>query len=87
MATVSPLINHQKSAIATAEFSREDLIAVVNALRSDLEHNPEAWENSDLSSFLEALARWVEDMDGYYQNMGQPVPSNPWHLIDRKSVV
>jgi hypothetical protein len=33
---------------------------------------------------LEALAAWVEDMDGYYLNQGKAVPEKPdWkHVAD-----
>ena len=57
--------------------SREDFVAFVKALRKDLHDNPATWENANLERFLEALAAWVEDMDGYYANRGKPVPQQP----------
>ncbi|MBI5386520.1 MAG: hypothetical protein HZA90_17765 [Verrucomicrobia bacterium] len=57
--------------------SREDFVAFVKALRNDLHDNPATWENSNLERFLEALAAWVEDMDGYYTDQGKPVPQQP----------
>jgi hypothetical protein len=57
--------------------SREDFVAFVRALRKDLHDNPDSWENRSLDGFLEALAAWVEDMDGYYINHGKPVPERP----------
>lgn len=27
-------------------------------------------ENNTVESYLDAVASWVEDMDGYYENMG-----------------
>jgi hypothetical protein len=44
--------------------------------------NPQAWEHRDLGSFLEALAAWVEDMDGYYdsQKLGKPKDIN-WQFM------
>lgn len=56
--------------------SKEDFINLVEALRQDLVANPEKWENKTLDDFLEALGRWTEDSDGYYLNMGKPVPQN-----------
>lgn len=37
----------------------------------DILKSKNEWENSDLDSFLRALAAWIEDMDGYYANTGQ----------------
>jgi hypothetical protein len=39
-------------------------------------HNPEGWENPSLERFLDAVAAWTHDMDGYYQNLGQPMPGD-----------
>ena len=52
--------------------SREDLSHFINALKDDLQANTNEWSNSDLASFLEAMAAWVVDMDGYYKNIGKP---------------
>jgi hypothetical protein len=57
--------------------TRADLVAFVEAFQSDLRQQPENWENSTLDSFLGALASWIEDMDGYYQNKGSEVPRSP----------
>ena len=80
MAT-SVLTNGHRDGSATSDFSRDDFIAAVHEMRSDQLHNPAAWENHDLPSFLAAIAAWTEDMDGYYANIGQPVPDNPWQLM------
>jgi hypothetical protein len=56
-----------------AEFS-----SFVQHLRSDLLQNADAWQNGTLDSFLEALSAWVDDMDGYYRNRGEPVPEPDW---------
>jgi len=62
--------------------SRDDLVLLIDQLRWDLESNREAWENVDLSSFLESMSAWLRDMDGYYQNIGEPVPASPtWKTI------
>jgi hypothetical protein len=57
--------------------SREDFVVFVKALSKDLRDNPATWENGTLERFLEALAAWIEDMDGYYLNQGKPVPQQP----------
>lgn len=62
--------------------NRKDLSSFIVALREDLISNPDDWENPDLSSFLEAMAAWVSDMDGYYQNMGISFDERPsWRTI------
>jgi hypothetical protein len=62
--------------------TRDDLVAFIKALRSDLRADPKKWENATLESFLDALASWTEDMDGYYQNHGREVPQTPtWKTL------
>lgn len=62
--------------------TRQDLAAFILALRHELEQEPEAWENRTLGDFLEALARWTEDMDGYFLNRGEEVPQQPtWQTL------
>jgi len=57
--------------------TRAELVAFIEALRADLKANPKKWENPTLESFLGALASWIEDMDGYYQNQGREIPQTP----------
>ena len=62
--------------------SREDFISFVRALLEDLKEDPNDWENPSLENYLKAVAAWVEDMDGYYQNQGKPVAKNPdWKML------
>jgi hypothetical protein len=62
--------------------SRSDFVTFVRALRRSLEEEPTQWEHQDLSSYLEALAAWVEDMDGYFQSVEQDPPDRPsWRLL------
>jgi hypothetical protein len=62
--------------------SREDLVSFIKALRHDLKQAPDSWTNADLDSFLEAMAAWIEVMDGYYRNLGEPMPEQPtWSTI------
>ncbi len=59
--------------------SKEDLAELIDELRRDLVHNPDTWENVDLAAYLEALAGWLRDMEGYYEHRGEPVPT--WKLL------
>ena len=62
--------------------TREDLVNFIEVLAKESSSNSKNWENKDLPSFLEAMAAWIEDMDGYYQNKGESVPSQPsWKII------
>ncbi len=62
--------------------SKEDLAELIDELRRDLVHNPNAWENVDLAAYLEALSAWLRDLDGYYENRGELLPRNPtWKLV------
>ena len=62
--------------------SKAEFLRFLWELRADLEHNPEAWENVTLDRFLEAMAAWTADCEGYYRNVEQPVPSDAsWRFL------
>jgi len=62
--------------------TREDFVAFVEAFRKDLVQDPEAWHNTDLPSFLEALAAWVADTNDDYFNQKKPTPENvSWNIF------
>jgi hypothetical protein len=62
--------------------TREDLANWIRALVATLDEEASSWENADLASYLEAMAAWLEDMDGYFEGVGEPVPLQPsWKLI------
>lgn len=62
--------------------SRSDFVDFVQHLVQDLSTNQDQWENPDLASFLDAVAAWVSDADGYYQRHGLKVPEQPsWQML------
>ncbi len=62
--------------------TREEFIQFVRVLASNRDDKPDEWENPDLPAYLEALAAWVEDMDGYFQGRREPVPQQPtWNTL------
>lgn len=62
--------------------TKVDLIEFIEELIADLEQNSSVWENSTLEDYLCALARWIEDSDGYYRNQNRPVPESPsWRNV------
>ena len=64
--------------------TRKDFVIFVQALRKDLIQNPEIWHNTDLPSFLEALAAWVADTDDCYFDQKNSTPENvPWNIFAR----
>lgn len=57
--------------------TKQDLSQFVGALREDLATHPERWENPTLDRFLAAMEAWIEDMEDYYKNTGQPSADVP----------
>lgn len=53
--------------------TRQDFVALLQAMHRDLQCNPSDWENTALLDFLEALIRYAEDIPHYYRNTGQAV--------------
>ena len=56
--------------------TREDFVAFLRSLVRDFRERPEQWENAGLEAYLEAMAAWVQDMDGYYRKGGEKVPQH-----------
>jgi len=61
--------------------SLNDLIAVITALWTKLESDPEAFENGDLRSFLMAMASWLASFPQFYVNTGRAVPEPDWRFV------
>ena len=62
--------------------NRDDFIAFVRELLCTLKDQPSTWEHQNIASYLEALAAWTEDMDGYFQNKNEATPEQPtWKLL------
>lgn len=52
---------------------RQTFIEFLELLRQDFLDNPNEWENKNLDDFLAAMSRYVEDIQGYYNNTKQNV--------------
>jgi hypothetical protein len=62
--------------------TREELAAFVALLAREAQQAPKDWENTYLHAFLEALAAWISDMDGYFVNRGEKMPEQPsWRTL------
>lgn len=78
MATLRSNLNDRLDAIKT----RKEFVAFVHELLHHLQATPSEWENLSLESYLEALAAWVEDCEGFYANRGEKVPQDPnWKFL------
>ncbi|MCX4986017.1 hypothetical protein [Streptomyces sp. NBC_00572] len=64
--------------------TRDELVSFVRGLHEDYLRRGDEWENQTLDRFLEALAAWVHDSPGWYQNMGQELPEGgDWAFLAR----
>ena len=62
--------------------SKEDLVDFLYNLSDDKRVNETQWENKDVESYIEGIAAWIEDMEGYYKNTGKEMPQNvDWSFI------
>ncbi len=62
--------------------TKEDFISFLNELSNDKTAKDDKWENKSLEDYLDSIARWVEDMDGYYHNTNRTIPENiNWQFI------
>jgi hypothetical protein len=52
---------------------RQSFIQFIYLLREELRICPNGWENNNLLDFLEAIERYANDIQGYYDNTNQKV--------------
>lgn len=53
--------------------TREDFIQFIETLRTDLLADPDKRSNMSLNDYLEAVARYAQAIQGYYDNTGQKI--------------
>jgi hypothetical protein len=53
--------------------SRQELIDHLFHLLDDFDSVGDQWENQDAYAFLQAMAAWLNDCEGYYRNSTQAV--------------
>lgn len=63
--------------------SRQDLIGHLFRLMDDFDGVGSTWQNQGVYSFLQAMAAWLEDCEGFYRNTGQAVDVDQpsWQLF------
>jgi hypothetical protein len=62
--------------------SKADFIFFLKELSKNYKNSPDEWETKKMGAFFEAMARWVEEREGYYQsnNIKEPADIN-WGFI------
>ena len=64
--------------------TRQEFEAFLQELAHSVRTEPASWTNSSLDQFLESVSGWLTDMDGYFHNRGEAVPTEPsWQLFGR----
>lgn len=53
--------------------TKQEFIQFIGNLKTDFIQNKEQWENKTIEDYLEAMTRYVEDIDGYYENTNQKI--------------
>lgn len=62
--------------------SHADVARVVREMAEDLRRNPNAWENSTLERFLDALSASLSALPNLYANRGESFPDQPdWKIL------
>lgn len=49
--------------------TRLQFITFLEEFKQNLDQNSKSWKNINLSDFLEAMQRYTEDLQGYYDNL------------------
>ena len=52
---------------------RQTFIRFLEVFQQDLIDNRQSWENKTLEDFLEALTRYTQDIQGFYNNTKQDI--------------
>jgi hypothetical protein len=61
---------------------RSDVIAVLQELASQWSDGPPAaWENATVPQYLDAMAAWLADCEGFYEGAGSAMPADGWVIL------
>lgn len=61
--------------------TREDFVWFAELLTQNYRKRRGEWENDKLDRYLEAVAGFSSDFDGYVRNTGSNAEENPWRLL------
>ena len=62
--------------------SKEDFMNFLTQLRLDKQQKSEEWENDEITSYLEGICSWVDDMEGYFDNMHIEMPTTTIFMME-----
>jgi hypothetical protein len=60
---------------------RDTVTSTARRLSAEATGGP-IWENDTLGTYLEAMAAWLDDCDGYYTDQHRVRPSNVWVIFN-----
>ena len=62
--------------------TKEDFIRFLREMSREREHGGEGWANPGLADYLDAVSRWMKNMEQAARNTGMQVPEDPdWQFI------
>lgn len=61
--------------------TREDFSQFAQLLMQNYKKRRGEWENDKLDRYLEAVAAFSSDYEGYVRNTGSGAEGNPWRLL------
>ena len=62
--------------------TKDDFVSFVRTLALEIENSPQGWENNTLEGYLEAIASWTEDSDGFFINNNIAIPEQiEWSVL------
>jgi hypothetical protein len=63
--------------------SRQQLIDHLLHLMDDFDGAGNHWQNRDIYTFLQAMAAWLNDCEGFYRNINKPIDVDQpsWQLF------
>ena len=65
----SAACTHRYASLENKNMTRIEFINFLKDFRKDLNTNNTNWKNKSLNDFLEAMERYTQDIQGYYDNM------------------
>lgn len=55
---------------------RRSFIEFIELLHGDFRKNPQGWKNRNLGDFLDAVSRYANDVQGYYNNTNKNIDAD-----------
>jgi len=72
----------EENALVDQVRTRDDFVRFVRLLATNAEADPKGCPNDRTAVYLDAMAAWTADMDGYFKNIGESAPTQlDWGLL------